>query len=168
MKNFCNITKIPSALIIDNDLCKAARNCNDTLIISTGMSTENEISAAVDCCFPDIIMHTNSTYPSPVGEINIKYVQWLKEKYPDKVIGYSGHESGYMPTISAICHGAKYIERHITMDKEMWGSDHQASLNPKELETLMNYIREIEESYGQGGPRKILNGEEEKKKSLRG
>ena len=132
------------------------------------MSTENEITAAVDACSPDIIMHTNSTYPSPIEEINIKYIQWLKEKYPSKVIGYSGHESGYIPTISAICHGASYIERHITIDKEMWGSDHKASLNPKELRTLMEYIREVEKSFGQGGPRKILRSEEEKKKSLRG
>ena len=86
-------------------------------------------------------MHTNSTYPSPLNEINIRYISWLQSKYKNKIIGYSGHELGLMPTIHAVAIGAKYVERHITLDKELWGSDHKASLEPKELNELVAFIR---------------------------
>jgi len=168
MKNYCSITKIPSALIIDEKLCKEARKNNDTLIVSTGMSTENEIDEAIKYADPDIIMHTNSTYPSPINEINIKYINWLKDKYKDKIIGYSGHESGFIPTLYAVALGATFIERHITLDKSMWGSDQKASLEPTELESLVKHIREMEDCLGEGGPRTLLKSELEKKKSLRG
>ena len=90
MKEYCNITKIPSALITNHELCKKARVENSTLIISTGMSTEDEIENTINICDPDIIMHTNSTYPSPVKEINLSYITWLMKKYNNKIIGYSG------------------------------------------------------------------------------
>ena len=168
MKQYCSITKIPSALIVDEKLCKKARQENTELIISTGMSTEKEIEQAISWCDPDIIMHTNSTYPSPLNQINIKYISWLQSKYKNKIIGYSGHELGLMPTIHAVAIGAKYVERHITLDKELWGSDHKASLEPKELNELVAFIREIEASAGDGGPRSLLQGEKDKLKSLRG
>ena len=168
MKQYCSITKIPSALIVDEKLCKKARQENTELIISTGMSTEKEIEQAISWCDPDIIMHTNSTYPSPLNQINIRYISWLQSKYKNKIIGYSGHELGLMPTIHAVAIGAKYVERHITLDKELWGSDHKASLEPKELNELVAFIREIEASAGEGGPRTLLQGEKDKLKSLRG
>ena len=168
MKAYCDITKIPSALIIDEALCVKARKENKQLIISTGMSTEQEIEQAVSWCDADVIMHTNSTYPSPINEINVRYINWLQDKYKNRIIGYSGHETGIIPTIHAVAIGAKYVERHITIDKNMWGSDHKASLEPKQLNELVSFIREVEESAGEGGPRTLLKGEIDKLKSLRG
>ncbi len=168
MKEYCNITKIPSALITNHNLCKKARLENSTLIISTGMSTESEIEDNVSICNPDIIMHTNSTYPSPVKEINLSYITWLMKKYNNRIIGYSGHELNIIPSLHAVALGAKYVERHITIDKNMWGSDQKASLNPSELNDLILGIRDIENSLGKGGPRTLLSSEKEKKKSLRG
>ena len=78
MKQFCEIAKIPSALITDLDLCSYARDNFETLIISTGMSFEEEIETCVTKSNPDVIMHTNSTYPSPIGELNLNYINWLK------------------------------------------------------------------------------------------
>ena len=168
MKQYCDITKIPSALIVNESLCKKARKENQELIISTGMSTEKEIEKAVEWCDPNIIMHTNSSYPSPVNEINVSYISWLSKKYKNKIIGYSGHELGLMPTVHAVAIGAQYIERHITLDKNMWGSDHKVSLEPDELQQLINYIKDIEDSIGSGGPRTLLQGEIDKLKTLRG
>ena len=136
-------------------------------IISTGMSTEEEINACVESCSPDVIFHTNSTYPSPVSELNLSYITWLKDKYPHSVIGYSGHEYGLVPTFVSVVMGAKYVERHITLDRTLWGSDQMASVEPAGLIKMIKGIRDIEASIGTGGPRQLLEGEESKRKSLR-
>ena len=124
MAKYTKISKIPSALITDLELCKAAREAFDFLIISTGMSTEEEIEACVKACSPDVIMHTNSTYPCPVEELNLRYIEHLKEKWGDNAeIGYSGHEYGLITTLASVAMGAKWIERHVTLDRNLWGSD---------------------------------------------
>lgn len=167
MCRYTDIAKIPSALITDLKLCEYARFKNEKLLISTGMSTEEEVQACVESCSPDVIFHTNSTYPSPVSELNLSYINWLKDKYPHSIIGYSGHEYGLVPTFAAVVMGAKYIERHITLDRTMWGSDQMSSVEPAGLIKLIKGIRDIESSLGTASPRKLLNSEKEKKRNLR-
>ncbi|MAG27237.1 N-acetylneuraminate synthase [Candidatus Pacearchaeota archaeon] len=166
MTVYTDIMKIGSASITDLELCKYTRDRCNTLIISTGMSTESEIERCVQTCSPDVIMHTNSTYPSPLSELNLKYIEYLKNKW-NVDIGYSGHEYGLVSTFAAVALGAMWIERHITLDQNMWGSDQQASVGPTGIIKLVRGIRSIEESLGTGGPRVVLSGEKLKRKSLR-
>jgi N-acetylneuraminate synthase len=168
MSGYTDITKIPSALITNHELCSYARKKNDFLIVSTGMSTEEEIEKNVDICNPDVIMHTNSSYPSKVEELNLNYIKWLADKYPQSEIGYSGHEYGLVTTFAAVALGATWVERHITLDRGMWGSDHKSSIEPSGLIKLVKGIRDIEKSLGEGGPRRVLGSELDKRKSLRG
>jgi N-acetylneuraminate synthase len=168
MSKYTDITKIPSALITDLELCKYARDNFKTLIISTGMSSEEEIENCINACNPNVVMHTNSTYPCPVEDINLNYIKWLKNKYPTKTIGYSGHEYGLVSTFAAVAIGSKWIERHITLDHSMWGSDHSSSLEPNGLFKLTKGIRDIEKSFGLcPQPRHITQSELSKKNSLR-
>ena len=171
--DFCSqypesIMKIPSALITDLELCKYARSKCKTLIISTGMSTEEEIMKCVEVCEPDVIMHTNSSYPSKVEELNLSYINYLKTKYAQREIGYSGHEYGLITTFATVVIGATWIERHVTLDRTMWGSDQLSSVEPAGLIKLVKGTRDIEKSIGPGGPRKVFGSELEKRKSLRG
>lgn len=166
MSHFCSITKIPSALITDLELCKYARDKNELLIISTGMSTEEEIEKCIEACDPDVIMHTNSTYPSPIEELNLNYIKWLQNKW-QKEIGYSGHEYGLVTTFATVAMGCTWIERHITLDRTMWGSDQVASVEPQGLIKLVKGVRDVEKSLGVFGPRVCLGKEEEKRSSLR-
>lgn len=168
MKKYNTITKIPSALITDLDLCKYARDNFDKLIISTGMSTEEEIEKCVEICNPDIIMHTNSTYPSSIEDLNLGYITWLKNKYPNKQIGYSGHECGLITTFASVVLGSSWIERHITLDHNMWGSDHISSLEPAALFKLVKGIKDIEKSIQfDPAPRVLFENEKIKRESLR-
>jgi N-acetylneuraminate synthase len=168
MSKYTNIAKIASASITDIELCKYTRNKFSTLIISTGMSTEEEIEQCISIANPDVIMHTNSTYPCPVEDLNLNYIKWLKNKYSTKQIGYSGHEYGLVTTFAAVVLGASWIERHITLDHNMWGSDHLSSLEPSGVFKLVKGIREIEKSVQYDiGPRKLFIEEENKKNILR-
>lgn len=167
MRQFTSIAKIPSALITDIDLCIYARMHFDTLIISTGMSCEEEIEICVEECDPDVIMHTNSTYPSPIEELNLNYINWLKQKWVNKTIGYSGHEYGLVSTFAAVVLGSEWVERHITLDRTMWGSDQMASVEPIGLMKLIKGIRDIEASMGSSAPRKLYESEKLKRESLR-
>ncbi len=168
MSKYTNIGKIGSALINDLELCKASRNAFETLIISTGMSTEEEIEKCIEACNPDVVMHTNSTYPCPVEDLNLRYIEWLKQKYPNKEIGYSGHEYGLVTTYATVSMGVKWIERHITMDRNMWGSDHSSSIEPDGLFKLVKGIKAIEKATQyESGPRKQFDGESLKRNSLR-
>ncbi|CAD7951836.1 unnamed protein product [Amoebophrya sp. A120] len=169
MCKYGGLSKIPSALITDLELCEYARKKFETLIISTGMSTEEEIEACVKVCDPDIIMHTNSTYPCPYEDLNLRYITHLKDKYPEKIIGYSGHEYGLVTTFCAVALGALYVERHITWDRNMWGSDQLSSVEPAGLLKLVKGIRDSSESLAyEPGPRIILfDRENSKKVSLR-
>ena len=160
--------KVPSALITNKDLLFYTRDNSDYLMISTGMSKELEIENAIKVGNPDLIFHTNSSYPSPIRELNLNYINWLKEKYPSKEIGYSGHEYGLVTTFAAVAMGASWVERHITLDRTMWGSDHLSSVEPMGLMKLVKGIRDIEKSLGGGGPRELFDSEMKKRKALRG
>ena len=168
MKNYTSIAKIPSALITNHELLRYAREAFGLLLISTGMSTEEEIEEAVRIAKPDVVMHTNSSYPSKVEELNLNYISFLKEKYPHLSIGYSGHEFGLTTTFATIPLGAEWIERHVTLDRTMWGSDQMASVEPHGLIKLVKGIRDVEKALGIKGPRQVLGSELAKRKSLRG
>lgn len=168
MSKYTTIAKIASASITNLDLCRYARDKFSKLIISTGMSTEQEIEQCINSCNPDVIMHTNSTYPCPVEDLNLNYIIWLKNKYPTKQIGYSGHEYGLITTFAAVVLGASWIERHITLDHTMWGSDHLSSLEPGGLFKLVKGIRDIDQSLQYPVSARILFDKENiKKQSLR-
>lgn len=167
--NYSTILKIPSALITNINLCYYASQRCDKLIVSTGMSTEAEIIDCIRICNPDVVMHTNSTYPCPVDELNLNYINHLKNTYPKKEIGYSGHEYGLTTTFATVPMGVTWIERHITLDREMWGSDQKASIEPSGLFKLVKGIRDIEKALSiPEGDRALFGGEKDKLKSLRG
>ena len=167
MSNYTSTMKIPSALITDTELVKYSRKKSNYLMISTGMSTEEQIENAIRAGNPDLIFHTNSSYPSPNNELNLNYIKWLKEKYTDKEIGYSGHEYGLTSTFIAAALGATWIERHITLDRTMWGSDQLASVEPIGLIKLVKGLKGIQECFGKFGPREITESELLKLSSLR-
>ncbi len=169
MAKYTDIVKIPSALITDIELCKAARDNFKLLIVSTGMSSEEEIEKCVNNCQPNVIMHTNSTYPCSLDELNLRYMEHLQQKWGENaVIGYSGHEYGIVTTFAAVAMGAKWVERHITLDQNMWGSDHKSSINPEGLIKLVRGIKAIDSACKYPpGPRIEFASEMDKKKSLR-
>jgi N-acetylneuraminate synthase len=165
--------KIPSAMITNKKLIKAAGATGKKIIISTGMSTPKEIDWAVRelevyCNYKDIaILHCNSTYPAPIDELNLSCIQTLKEKYDKMEIGYSGHEFRLGTSVAAVYLGATIIERHVTLDRTMWGSDHMSSVEPQGLFKLVSGIRELEQAYGDGKI-KVTNSEKPVRKKLRG
>ena len=156
--------KIASASLTDHALLIKTCLTGKKIIISTGMSSEKEIDNAVrvlkDNQLNDIaILHCNSSYPAPIEELNLSCIKTLKEKYSCEV-GYSGHEFRLGTSVAAIYMGATIIERHVTLDRTMWGSDHMASVEPQGLFKLVRGIRELEKAYGDG---KISVSETEKK-----
>lgn len=167
MAKYTRIAKLGSASITDLELCKVTRELFDFVIISTGMSTEEEIEKAVEIAKPDVIMHTNSTYPCPVEDLNLRYIEHLKNKY-NAEIGYSGHEYGLVTTFASVAMGATWIERHVTLDRNMWGSDQSSSIEPSGLIKLVKGIRDIEKAIQyEPGTRKLFEGEKSKRDSLR-
>ena len=160
--------KAASASLTDFDLLKKKRATGKPLIISTGMSTMNEIQETVNFLGPDnlLIAHATSSYPCPLEELNLRMIITLKEIYPDIPIGYSGHEVGLIPTGVAVAFGAAFVERHITLDRSMWGSDQAASVEPQGLRKLVEYIRDIEKSLGDGVKR-VYDSELSQMKKLR-
>jgi len=168
MAKYTTIGKIGSALITNIELCKLARKLFKTLIISTGMSSQEEIDFCISACDPDVIMHSNSCYPSKVSDLNLNYIKWLQKKYPHKQIGYSGHEHGLVTTFAAAAIGAKFIERHISLDRNMWGSDQKSSVMPVGIFKLVKGIRAIESATQYKPQKRILfEGELKKRESLR-
>ena len=144
--------KAPSACLTDIELLKKMKSTGRPLMISTGMSTEEEINRAVEELGSNnlLIAHATSTYPCKIEELNLKYITILKKLYPNVPIGYSGHEVGLAPTIAAVVLGATFVERHITLDRAMWGTDQAASVEIGGFIRLVNYIRDIELSFGDG------------------
>jgi len=116
------------------------------------MSTMQEIIDAVDSVGLDNLMiaHATSTYPCPPEELNLRMIQTLKQLYPSTPIGYSGHEVGLSPTWAAVSLGATFIERHITLDRALWGSDQAASVEIPGFAKLVANVRDIEASLGDG------------------
>jgi len=146
--------KIASASLTDDGLLKHHRKQGHPLILSTGMSTVAQVDHAVEVLGKDdlILMHTNSTYPSKLGELNLRVIVELQKRYGVPV-GYSGHEVGLAPSVASAVLGACVIERHITLDRAMWGSDQAASVELQGFHRLVKDVRAIEESLGDGQKR---------------
>ena len=144
--------KLPSALLTDLELLRAYRATGKPLIVSTGMSTLDEIKIALDLIGEEnlILCHTTSSYPCPPEELNLRMIQTLRDMTSLCPIGYSGHEVGLVPSAVAVALGACLVERHITLDRAMWGSDQSASVEPQGLTSLVKYIRVTERSLGDG------------------
>tara|TARA_R110000782_G_scaffold205255_1_gene293560 strand:+ start:3501 stop:4379 length:879 start_codon:yes stop_codon:yes gene_type:complete len=178
--------KIPSAMITNEDLMFASKRTGKKVIISTGMSTFSEIERAISILkLPGdtaetlrpfhlnekadnnfAVLHCNSTYPAPLNELNLSAIKTLKDRFKCEV-GYSGHEFRLGTSVAAIYLGATIIERHITLDRTMWGTDQLSSVEPQGLIKLVKGIRELEESYGDGGI-KVTESEKLVRKKLRG
>jgi N-acetylneuraminate synthase len=144
--------KAASASLTDHELLRAMKATGKPLMISTGMSSLDEIDAAVSAVGHKhlLIAHSTSTYPCPVHELNLRMIRTLKREYPRCPIGYSGHETGLAPTWAAVALGATFVERHITLDRAMWGTDHAASVELSGLERLVGQIRDVERAVGDG------------------
>ena len=143
--------KIPSAGLTDHELLRHVRSKDRPVILSTGMSTMEQIESAVKVLGTDdlLIAHVTSTYPCDPEELNLSLIPRLAERFPCPV-GYSGHEVGLIPSIVAIALGAVLVERHITLDRSMWGTDQAASVEPGGFRRLVKYIRVTEQSLGDG------------------
>jgi N-acetylneuraminate synthase len=143
--------KIASASLTDDHLLRHVRKTGKPIVASTGMSTYAEIDHAVDVLGKEnlILMHTTSTYPAKYEQLNLRAIPIMAERYGVPV-GYSGHETGIPTSVAAAVLGACSIERHITMDRSMWGSDQSASLEPNGISRLVRDIRLVESGYGDG------------------
>lgn len=152
--------KVASASLTDTALLEALRETGKPVILSTGMSTIEQIDRALGVLGTDrvVLMHATSTYPMEPEEANLKVIATLRDRYAGIPIGYSGHERGLQISLAAVALGAVAVERHITLDRTMWGSDHAASLEPAGLEHLVRDIRVIETALGDGVKR-IYPGE---------
>jgi N-acetylneuraminate synthase len=138
--------KIPSAMLTNLELLKDAARTNITLIVSTGMSTFDEVDTAVKLITKygnkPILMHTNSSYPTPHSELNLNLISVLKNRY-NCVVGYSGHEFDLEPTVIAVALGAKIIERHITLSHDLWGTDQKSSLEVHAMDMLKKRANDV-------------------------
>ena len=144
--------KVASASLTDTELLIALRETGKPVILSTGMSTIEQIDRALETLGTDrvVLMHATSTYPLEPEEANLRVISTLRDRYPGVPVGYSGHERGLQISLAAVAIGAVAVERHITLDRTMWGSDHAASLEPTGLEHLVRDIRVIERATGDG------------------
>jgi len=144
--------KVASACVTDLALLDAIAATGRPVILSTGMSTLEQIDRAVAALAgsPLALLHATSTYPMPPEEANLRMIPALAARYPGVPIGYSGHERGLQISLAAVALGAVVIERHITLDRTMWGSDHAASLEPQGLAHLVRDVRVIEQALGDG------------------
>ena len=146
------IYKVASATLTDRLLLQRLKETGRPLMLSTGMSEMKQIQDAVDLVGPYDLMvaHATSAYPCPPEELNLRMIPTLKARYPRIPIGYSGHEVGLAPTWAAIALGATFVERHITLDRAMWGSDQASSVEVMGFHNLVRNIRDIETALGDG------------------
>ncbi|MCB5181733.1 N-acetylneuraminate synthase family protein [Streptomyces antimicrobicus] len=144
--------KVASACLTDDELLRALRATGRTVVLSTGMSTPRQIRHAVEVLGSEniVLCHATSTYPARAEELNLRVINTLMDEYPNVPIGYSGHETGLQTTLAAVALGASFVERHITLDRAMWGSDQAASVEPGGLARLVRDIRTIETALGDG------------------
>jgi N-acetylneuraminate synthase len=144
--------KVASASLTDLELLAKLRATGRPLILSTGMSTREEIQRSIAEIGTDqlLVAHATSAYPCAPEQLNLRMIATLQSWYPECPIGYSGHEQGLATTVAAVALGAAFVERHITLDRSMWGTDHSASLDPEGLNRLVREIREVEASLGDG------------------
>jgi len=162
--------KVASPMLTNRLFLEQVAQHQKLTFISTGMSTWNDVDDAVAIfnyhkC-PFVLMHCVSMYPCPESACNIRVLDEMKARYPGVALGYSGHEVGILPSILAVASGATVIERHITLDRAMYGSDQAASLEKRGLELLVKYCRDVHEALGDGVKR-ILDEEMENAKKLR-
>lgn len=163
--------KIASAGNADRDMMKLACESGKPLLVSTGMSTLEEIDTMVDFLEKHsngdyILLHTNSAYPTPAEEINLRMIKTLKERY-HCLVGYSGHEQDLEPSVVATAVGAKVIERHVTLDHNMWGTDQAASLSVAAMAMLQGRMKEVLVMLGTG-EKTVTEREKEVRRKLRG
>ncbi len=144
--------KLPSASLTDYNLLRHVRSTGRPIIISTGMSTMDEIRKGVEVVGSENlgVMHSTSAYPCAPEELNLRMIQTLMREFPNIPVGYSGHEVGLVPSAVAVSLGACMVERHLTLDRSMWGSDQAASVEPGGFRKLVKYIRVTEQSLGDG------------------
>ena len=162
------IYKFASASLTDHALIQKVKALDKPYILSTGMSTMNEIVDAIQIFgFKNLLIaHSTSAYPCPPAELNIRMVNTLSRLYPETPIGYSGHETGLATTIAAVASGACFVERHFTLDRAMWGSDQAASVEPQGMHKLVRDIRDVELALGDG-IKKVYDSEMAAMKRLR-
>tara|TARA_R100000152_G_C6779069_1_gene210320 strand:+ start:955 stop:1788 length:834 start_codon:yes stop_codon:yes gene_type:complete len=162
--------KMPSAMMTNEELMRAAARTGKRIIFSAGMSTLEETDKAVQWMREEsadfALLHCNSAYPAPLEDLNLSCIKTLSDRYGCEV-GYSGHEFRLGTTVAAVYLGASILERHITLDRTMWGSDHLASVEPQGLIKLVRGVRELEIAYGDGVKR-VTDGELPSRKKLRG
>lgn len=160
--------KVASASLTDDVLLRALRATGRTIILSTGMSTPAQIRHAVEVLGSDniVMLHATSTYPAPPEQLNLRMIKTLEAEYPNVPIGYSGHEVGLQTTLCAVALGAVMVERHITLDRAMWGSDQSASVEPEGMRRLVRDIRVIESALGDG-VKQVYDGERSAMAKLR-
>ena len=160
--------KVASACLTDDTLLRAMRATGKTVILSTGMSTPDQIRHAVEVLGSRniILCHATSTYPAPPEQLNLRMIETLSAEYPNVPVGYSGHEVGLQTTLCAVALGAVLVERHITLDRAMWGSDQSASVEPEGMRRLVRDIRVLEASLGDG-VKQVYPGELSAMKKLR-
>ena len=162
--------KIASQRMTDYNLLKEASNKNITTIISTGMSSIEEVDNVVEI-FDSVdkyLLQCTSTYPCPINEINLNVIKTLKDRYKNKIcgVGFSGHHTGIAPDLAAYMLGSKIIERHYTLDRSMKGTDHPASLELKGVQMILKFINQMKDSMG-SFDKKILESEKYAMNKLR-
>ena len=159
--------KIASACLTDDDLLRHTRAAARPMLLSTGMSSPDQIDHAVNVAGDDalVLLHCTSAYPARVEELNLKVIPWLAQRY-DVPVGYSGHEVGLASTLAAVALGACLIERHITLDRAMWGSDQAASVEGQGFARLVRDIRAVNQAMGDGVKR-VYESESPAREKLR-
>jgi N-acetylneuraminate synthase len=159
--------KVASASLTDHPLLQKTRATGRPIILSTGMSTLDEIDAAIGLLGTQnlLVAHTTSSYPCPPEELNLRMINTLQQRF-DCPIGYSGHEVGLQATYAAVTLGAAFVERHITLDRAMWGTDQAASVEPGGVIRLVRDIRVIERALGDGQKR-VYDSEMKSREKLR-
>jgi len=162
------IWKVASASLTDKSLLNRIKMHGQPIMLSTGMSNMDEVEEAVNLIGTDklLLAQSTSTYPCRLEELNLSVIKTFKERFPNVPIGYSGHETGLAPTLAAVALGATFIERHITLDRAMWGTDQAASVEIVGLQRLVKDIRDIEKSLGDG-IKKVYESEYGNLKKLR-
>src|SRR3989454_2658593 len=152
--------KVASACLTDDQLLRHHHKMKRPVILSTGMSTMDQIRHAARVLDTDelVLLHCTSTYPSAPEELNLRMIRTLITEFPNHPIGYSGHEVGLQTTVAAAALGACVVERHITLDRAMWGSDQAASVEPQGFERMVRDIRAVEAALGDGVKR-VYEGE---------
>lgn len=159
--------KIASASLTDDALLKHHRKTGRPIILSTGMSTLDQVDHAVEVLGTEnlVVLHTTSAYPAAAEDLNLRMIPVLAERYGVPV-GYSGHEVGLATSLAAVALGACMVERHISLDRAMWGSDQAASVEPQGLMKLVRDIRIVEQAIGDG-VKKVTEAEVPIMKKLR-